>query len=163
MDFAEFDALAEPLQRRWAQEEAQHGFALIGRHVCTPEVIALVEGRMGVIFPDKYKVFMTRYGGGVFGFVELLPLVEPDKPARRGDIWSENERWFPERDFVAVAEVGTGDYWGFPVTDGRCHDQVWFHFHDQDDHKPVAVDFLEFIAEQALKSPADRALERRDR
>jgi transposase InsO family protein len=59
--------------------------------------------------------------------------------------------------------VGTGDYWGFPVTDGRCHEQVWFHFHDDNDHEPVAADFLEFIAEYGLKSSTDRTLECRDR
>ncbi|MEV0567582.1 SMI1/KNR4 family protein [Dactylosporangium sp. NPDC050588] len=161
MDFAEFDMLAEPLRQRSAREQARHGFALVDGLVSTPEVIALVEGRMGIVLPDKYKVFMTRYGGGVFGFVELFPLVEPGKPARYGDVWSENEEWFPEGDFVAVAAVGTGDYWGFPVTEGRCHEQVWFHFHDQEDHEPVAADFLEFIAEKGLKSPADRVMERR--
>jgi hypothetical protein len=61
-----------------------------------------------------------------------------------------------------VAEVGTGDYWGFTVIDGRCHEQVWFHSHDHNDHEPVASDFLEFVAEHGLKSSADRALERRD-
>ena len=33
MDFAEFDALAEPLLRRSAEEQARHGFALIDGHV----------------------------------------------------------------------------------------------------------------------------------
>lgn len=99
----------------------------------------------------------------MFGFVDLLPLVEPEKPGRHGEVWTENDRYFPDRDFVAVAEVGTGDYWRFPVTDGRCHEQVWFHFHDGGDREPVAADFLEVVVEYGLKNSSDRALERRRR
>ncbi|MFF5233246.1 SMI1/KNR4 family protein [Dactylosporangium sp. NPDC000521] len=160
MDLTEFDALAEPLLRESAESVARWGFALIEGRTSTPEEIARAEDRMGVTFPDKYKAFMTRHGGGQFGFVELLPLVDPDRPGEN-DVWTENNTWFPDRDFVAVAEVGTGDYWGFPVADGRCREQIWFHFHDGYERELVAADFLEFIAEYALKSPSDRALERR--
>ena len=58
--------------------------------------------------------------------------------------------------------MGTGDHWGFPVLDGRCQDSVRFHFHDAGDDRPIAADFLEFVAEYRLKSSADQALERRD-
>ncbi|WP_203904789.1 SMI1/KNR4 family protein [Virgisporangium aliadipatigenens] len=59
--------------------------------------------------------------------------------------------------------MGTGDYWCFPVTAGRCHEQVWCHFHDQNDREQVASDFLEFVAQYGLKSSTDRTLERRAR
>jgi hypothetical protein len=55
-------------------------------------------------------------------------------------------------DLVAVAPVGTGDYWGFPVVDGRCLDEVWFHFHDAGDAELDASDFLEFVARRGLRS-----------
>ncbi|BCJ47818.1 hypothetical protein GCM10010168_21770 [Actinoplanes ianthinogenes] len=67
------------------------------------------------------------------------------------DLRTINDREFPDRSFVAVAPVGTGDHWGFPVVDGRCSEQVWFHFHDADDDELVAQDFLEFVASHALK------------
>lgn len=167
MDVATFESLVEPLQRRSAESRARHGLGLIDGYTSTPEVIAGVEDRMGVILPDKYKYFVTRYGGGVFGFVELLPLVGPDigpgEASRGGDLCAVNDQFFPGRDFVAVAEVGTGDYWGFPVTSRRCDEEVWFRFHDHEDREQVAADFLEFVAEHGLKSSADRALERRNR
>ncbi|WP_239159338.1 SMI1/KNR4 family protein [Winogradskya humida] len=63
-----------------------------------------------------------------------------------------NDQEFPDRSFVAVAAVGTGDHWGFPVEEGRCLEQVWFHFHDAgDDDEIVAADFLEFLAAHALR------------
>ncbi|MFC5000639.1 SMI1/KNR4 family protein [Dactylosporangium cerinum] len=162
MDLAAFDALAEPLRRKSAESVARHGFALVEGRTCTPDEIARVEDRMGVTFPERYKAFMMRYGGGVFGYLELFFPVDPDGPETRLGVRSENDLEFPDRDFVAVAAVGTGDYWGFPVTDGRCHEQVWFHFHDDYDRELVAADFLEFVAEYGLKSSTDRALERRN-
>jgi hypothetical protein len=160
MDLAEFEALAEPLRRKSTASQAQYGFTLIDGQTATAEEIAKAELDMAVAFPVRYKAFMSRFGGGVFGFVELFPIVAT--PDGYDDLRTANDREFPDRGFLAVAAVGTGDHWGFPVTDGRCHESVWFHFHDGGDDEPVAADFLEFMAEQALKSSADRALERRD-
>lgn len=52
--------------------------------------------------------------------------------------------------FIAVALVGTGDHWGFPVTGGRCHEQVRFRYHDAGDDEPVAHDVLDFVASRGL-------------
>jgi antitoxin YobK len=151
MDFAEFDALAEVLRQKSAASQAEYDFALIDGCVATAGEIADIERRMGVVLPDKYKTFMIRYGGGAFGFVDLFPVVaEPEE--HDDDLWAVNSREFPDRSFVAVAPVGTGDCWGFPVTDGRCHDEIWFHFHDAGDAQLVAADFLEFVADHGLKS-----------
>ncbi|MFD0743167.1 hypothetical protein ACFQ1L_16295 [Phytohabitans flavus] len=68
------------------------------------------------------------------------------------DLRSVNDREFPDRTFIAVAPVGTGDHWGFPVTDGRCHDEVWFHFHDAGAPELDAADFLEFVAHRGLSA-----------
>ncbi|GGN73061.1 hypothetical protein GCM10010112_42120 [Actinoplanes lobatus] len=100
-----------------------------------------------------------RFGGGLFGFVELFPIMAAPEEAR--DLRTVNDREFPDRTFVVVAPVGTGDHWGFPVRDGRCQEQVWCTYHDAVDDEPVAADFLEFVAEHGLKSSSDRALERR--
>ncbi|GIE86478.1 hypothetical protein Are01nite_29580 [Actinoplanes regularis] len=151
MELPEFDALAGPLRQESAAAEAEYGFALIEGRTATPDDFASVERQMGVILPEKYKAFMTRYGGGMFGSVELFPVVaEPEEGG--DDLWSMNEREFPDRGFVAIAPVGTGDHWGFPVADGQCHEQVWFHFHDAGDDEPVAADFLEFVATRGLKN-----------
>jgi antitoxin YobK len=34
---------------------------------------------------------------------------------------------FPDGSVVALAPVGTGDFWGFPVKDGQCRGEVWFY------------------------------------
>ena len=151
MDPAEFDALIEPLRQRSAASAAVHGLALIEGCTATANEIADVEHQMGVVLPAKYKEFMMRYGGGVFGFVELFPIVI--HAADDGeDLRSVNDREFPDRTFIAVAPVGTGDHWGFPVVDGRCRDEVWFQFHDAGEPELDAADFLEFVAHHGLNS-----------
>jgi hypothetical protein len=77
--------------------------------------------------------------GGVFGFVDLFHVVS--RSPNGDDLTSVNEREFPGREFIAVAPVGTGDHWGFPVTGGRCYDEVWFYFHDAGDPELDARDF----------------------
>ena len=160
MDLAEFDALAQPLLQESAAKQAQYGFAFVEGHTVTAEEITGVEREMAIAFPDKYKAFMMRYGGGIFGFVELFPLAPV--PSGADDLRTVNDREFADRRFVAIAPAGTGDHWGFPVIDGRCSEQVWFHFHDAGGDELVAADILEFVAERGLKSSADRALERRE-
>ena len=153
MDLAEFEVLVEPLRQKSAAVLAEHGLAIIGGWTATADEIARVELDMAVTLPDKYTAFMMRFGGGAFGFVDLLPiLATPEEP---DDLRTVNDLEFPDRNFVAVAPVGTGDYWGFPVVDGRCQDSVWFRFHDAGDDRPVATDFLEFVAEYGLKSSSN--------
>jgi hypothetical protein len=82
-----------------------------------------VERQLGALLPDQYKTFMMRYGGGMFGFVELFPIGH--RPDAAEDLVSVNRDEFPDGSFLAVAPVGTGDHWGFPVDAGRCADEVW--------------------------------------
>ena len=151
MDLTEFDVLAEGLRAKSAASQSNYGFALIDGRVAGDDEIAYVERRMGVALPAGYKAFMRSYGGGMFGLVDLLPIVaEPD--GSEDDLLTVNDREFPDRTFVAVAPVGTGDYWAFPVADRRCRDEVCFCFHDGGEPEPVAADFLEFVASHGLKS-----------
>jgi hypothetical protein len=66
------------------------------------------------------------------------------------DVVSVSQREDPTGSFVAVAPVGTGDYWGFPVINVRCSDQVRFHFHDAGQPELAANDFLTFVANRGL-------------
>jgi antitoxin YobK len=132
MDFLEFDALAEPLRQKSAGSAAAYGFVLIEGQTATVDEVADVEQQLGVNLPEKDKAFMMRYGGGQFGFVDLFPIVTSSSGYGENPM-SVNDRQFPERTFIAVAPVGTGDHWGFPVVDGRCRDEVWFTFHDAGD------------------------------
>jgi hypothetical protein len=147
VDFTEFDRLVEPLRARSAAMQAAHGFALIEARTASAEELLDAEQRLGATLPSQYKTFMMRYGGGQFGSIDLLPV----SAASGGeDVVSVSQREDPTGSFVAVAPVGTGDHWSFPVINGRCNDQVWFRFHDAGDPELVANDFLTFVANHGL-------------
>jgi hypothetical protein len=155
VDFEEFDRLTAPLRERSATMAGRYGFPLIGAHTASPEDIAWAESALGVTLPAKYKTLMSRYGGGQFGFVDLLP-VRATSARHRDDIVSVSQKEFPDGSYVAVAPVGTGDFWGFPVADARCRDEVWFCFHDAGEPAAVASDFLEFIARHGIQPRSAR-------
>jgi len=148
VDFAEFDRLVEPLRARSAAMQASHGFALIDARSASAQELLEAEQRLGATLPSQYKTFMMHYGAGQFGSVDLLPIT-PVIPGRE-DVVSVSKREDPAGSFVAVAPVGTGDYWGFPVINGRCSDQVWFRFHDAGAPELAANDFLTFVANRGL-------------
>ncbi|WP_161594873.1 SMI1/KNR4 family protein [Verrucosispora sp. SN26_14.1] len=148
MNLEEFDALVEPLRQKSAASIAAYGFTLIEGRTATTAEIDDLEKRLGVTLPEKYRSFMMRYGGGMVGCVELFPIAGGDSG---DDVKSVNDREFPERTFIAIAPVGSGDYWGFPVDDGNCRDEVWFHFHDGGDPELEAPDVLGFVARRGLR------------
>lgn len=150
MDIAQFDVLAESLPEQSAASLAKYGFALIEGCTATDDEVCQAETRLGVTLPDNYKAFMVRYGGGMFGSVDLFPIVNRESDHDE-DLLSVNDREFPDRTFIAVSPVGTGDHWGFPVTNRRCHDEVWFHFHDDGEPELDSADFLEFVARHGLR------------
>lgn len=46
--------------------------------VASDEDVALANTSLGTQLPDDYIWFMQHYGGGAFGFVEILPIVAPE-------------------------------------------------------------------------------------
>jgi antitoxin YobK len=150
MDFEEFDQLAERLRERDATI-AVDGFRLIEARTASIGELAEAERSLGATLPTQYREFMLRYGGGMFGCVELLPVRAGTSRKDVDDVVSVSRHESPDGSFVAVAAVGTGDFWGFPVVDGRCLDGVWFYYHDGDDPTPESTDFLEFVARTGLR------------
>ncbi|MEV1147917.1 SMI1/KNR4 family protein [Micromonospora sp. NPDC049799] len=148
MDFEEFDQHVQSLRARTAQSgfEAIEDFKVIEGLTASAEEIAEAERALGATLPAQYKAFMMRYGGGSFGFLDLLPIPTAGSAHHVDDVVSVSQAEFPDGSFVAVAPVGTGDYWCFPAIDGRCSDEVWFHYHDADDPTLGAPDFLHFAA-----------------
>lgn len=106
-----------------------------------------VEGVLGVRLPPLYRAFLPRVGGQ-FLFLDVLPAVARD--SRSDDLLTENQGPSSIPDFVAIAPVGTGDWWGFPVVDGTCDDRVFFWDHETGDLELVAADVLEFLASYGL-------------
>ncbi|MEU6074238.1 SMI1/KNR4 family protein [Micromonospora sp. NPDC047074] len=153
MDLEEFDQHVQSLRTRAARSgfEEIEDFKVIEGLTVSAEDITEAERALGATLPEPYKAFMLRYGGGQFGFLDLLPMPTASSAHHVDDVVYVSQAEFPDGSFVAVAPVGTGDYWCFPVLDGRCSDEVWFHYHDADDPTLEAPDFLDFVARRGTQ------------
>ena len=148
METVDFDALFREVRARREGMEQLPDVKLFDLWRATEEDLAGAETALGVSLPQKYKDFMLRYGGGQFLFLDLLPVVSPDGHAET--LLEANRREVSGREFVVVAPVGTGDWWGFVSTGGACADQVSFLDHEDGSIQPEAEDFLEFVARHGL-------------
>jgi SMI1-KNR4 cell-wall len=149
MEFEEFEAQVESFQAERAGKRYPPEFKLFDSWRATDDELAMVESELGTRLPAKYKRFMRVFGGGVFAFVDLLPAKSPD--GRGEDLLSVNKGEYAVPDFVAVAPVGTGDWWGFVTDDGVCGEQVSFLDHEDGSVQPDSTDFYEFAVAKGLR------------
>jgi hypothetical protein len=150
MEFEEFEILARNARAATVGEVLPEGFQLFDSWRASEAEIQHVESRLNVRLPEKYKEFMRRRGGGVFLYVELLPIASPGE--RSEDLMGVNSSEFRVDDFIAVSPVGTGDWWGFSVLNGVCGDAVDMWIHDDGTIERTDSDFLEFAARQGLRA-----------
>jgi hypothetical protein len=121
MEFDELDAQVEAVRAERSRTDPPE-FQLFDLVPASDGDLARVETELQTRLPDKFKEFMRRFGGGEFAFLELLPAVSADD--RVADLLATNQGDHAMPGFVAIAPVGTGDYWGFVSTDGVCEDAV---------------------------------------
>jgi antitoxin YobK len=140
MKMAEFE-LRLNLVRRRRSASMPADFEPFEFLTASDQELRRVEDELGAVLPAQYREFMMRYGGGEFLFLDLVPV---------GDLVSVN-RFEQVPDFVVIAPVGTGDSWGFDVSDGVCGDEVSFWFHDDRRREPDSADFLEFLSAKGLR------------
>ncbi|BCJ55406.1 hypothetical protein Asp14428_68810 [Actinoplanes sp. NBRC 14428] len=149
MEFEELEAQVESFRAERAGRQYPPGFQLFDSMTATDADLAAVEAALETRLPSKYRRFMQAYGGGVFSFVELLPVRSPDSSDE--DLLSVNLGAYAVPNFVAVAPVGTGDWWGFVSKDGVCNEQVSFIDHEDGAVQVQFGDFYEFALAKGLR------------
>jgi len=149
MEFEELEAQVESFRAERAGKQYPLGFQLFDSWTATDDDLATVEIELGTQLPSKYKRFMRAFGGGVFSFVELLPAKSLD--GRSEDLLSVNTGEYAVPNFVAVAPVGTGDWWGFVSENGVCREQVSFLDHEDGSVQLDSADFYEFASAKGLR------------
>lgn len=116
MEFDEFEGHFDYAQAKFAGNRVPEGVRLFDYARASDQDLDRVEASLGVRLPQKYREFMKRYGGGQFLFIDLLLATSED--VQTEDLVSVNSNASWNSSFVAVAPVGTGDWWGFSVIEG---------------------------------------------
>ncbi|MGW7517196.1 SMI1/KNR4 family protein [Streptomyces sp. NPDC054796] len=147
MEFEEFEEKLRAAQQKHAPPGRPPELHPFDSWTASDEDIARVQEELGSTLPRKYTEFMRRHGGGQFLFVDLLPVLSHD--GTEDDLVTSN-REINATGFIAVAPVGTGDWWGFHSVKGECGDEVIFLDHEDGSTQLAAADFLEFLSAQAL-------------
>ncbi len=85
-----------------------------------------VQRALDVQLPEDYTTFLKKYGGGVFGQVDIFTV----DVSHNSYILIDQPRFAEGREFIAVSPNGCGDYYGYRVVDGKCQDKVMFWDHE---------------------------------
>jgi hypothetical protein len=149
VDVEEFDALFQAARARYARMDEPPDFKTFDLWQTTEQELASVEAILETRLPRDYREFMLRYGGGMFLFVDLYPVVSPTS-GRDGLVEANRHDW-SDPTFIVVAPVGSGDEWGFSSVDGICEDEVSFLDHEDGSRQFWAADFFEFLARTGLR------------
>ncbi|MFD5284335.1 SMI1/KNR4 family protein [Streptomyces rubrogriseus] len=149
MEFEEFETHLAAARTKRAALSSPEDFEAFEERAASEEDLRAAERALHARLPEDYREFMKRHGGGMFLFLDLLPISGSD--GQEDDLLKVNLREFADVDFVAVAPVGTGDWWGFSVIDGHCVDQVSFWDHEDGRVQFEADDFLGFLARAGLR------------
>lgn len=149
MEFDEFETLLRDAQVEFAGGRVPEGLGLFDYIRASDQDLERVELELAARLPQKYREFMNRYGGGQFLFIDLLPVISGENSSE--DLLRVNADAPWNGSFVAVAPVGTGDWWGFSVVNGKCKEGVDFIYHEDGRVEEVSHDFLEFLSKQALR------------
>ncbi|MET9081132.1 SMI1/KNR4 family protein [Streptomyces sp. NPDC004237] len=146
MDFSEFAPHVDAAVARHQALGLPDEMSPFEHLLASDEDLDRAERELGVRLPEQYKEFMKRYGGGAFASLDLLPVT----PRDREDLLEVNETERFSVPFVAIAPVGTGDWWGFKVNEGACSTEVSFYFFEEGSLESESPDFLTFATKQGL-------------
>ncbi|MFD5575194.1 SMI1/KNR4 family protein [Streptomyces cadmiisoli] len=149
MEFEEFEVHLAATRAKRAGLSGPEGFEVFECRAASEGELLRAEGALHAQLPQEYREFMKRHGGGMFLFLDLLPVVGSGD--QDDDLLKANLQEFFGGDFVAVAPVGTGDWWGFSVIDGCCTDQVNFWDHEDGQVQFEADSFLNFLVREGLR------------
>ncbi|QXH44770.1 SMI1/KNR4 family protein [Pseudomonas xanthosomatis] len=143
MNFEEFSKLAnEKIQKNpiWFQLERDAP--------SNDEEVIRVESNLGIQLPDEYKQFVKTYGGGYFAFsIVYSPNPNSDFPLEK----INTDNTFDT--YILFSENGSGDYYGFPVSDKKCSSSIFFWDHESGQWNGTEyLNFYCFLADKALSS-----------
>lgn len=140
MDFEVFTRLVEKRKR-----EKPALFELEHDKILSIEEIALQEKSNHISIPEKYRLFLLRYGGGYFGFVNAYSLDSESCffiPDHMDDV--------PEG-YIPISDNGCGDLFLLKMEYGGLQEQVYFLDHETKDIQATRyADVFAYLLEAGL-------------
>ena len=109
-----------------------------------------IEMYYGIKFPESYKMFLKKYGGGYFAYTVVYSC---DSNSNFYILERVAKDWVEKNNFFPVIDFETGDLAGFRVRDKVCENRISVFDHDVGD---IVVckecDFFEALVLYGLKS-----------
>lgn len=141
MDFNTFKCIVEK-----AKVECPLLFELDHDEIPQMEDIVAFQKQHHLQLPKKYIQFLSNYGGGYFGYANIYSF---DKNSY---FYLCNHNENKPASFLYVADNECGDYYAFPVENGKCQDRVVLLNHENSQVCSTEFsDILEYLVKVGLK------------
>lgn len=145
MNFEEFSKLIAEKKRSnpiW--------FQLEGDAPSSKEEIYQLEANIDAQLPDEYRQFVTKFGSGYFAFSAVYsPNPDSNFPLEKTNFNNQGIR----KNHIIFSENGSGDHYGFQVSEKKCSSGVFFWDHELEEwHKTEYSNLFAFLASTALNN-----------
>lgn len=124
-------------------------FGLDSDKIADEEDIELVEEFYNIKLPSSYKEFVHEYGGGYFAHSTIFSC---DSSSDFYIIRNNPKEFVKEYNFIAIADLETGDLAGYHICNNTCDVKISIYDHEKNNVKNTDIQNLfEYIAKYGLK------------
>ena len=122
-------------------------FALEQDTIPTINEIENFEKRYSIVLPEKYRLFISEFGGGYFGYANIYSL------DINSNYFIMKHKLLVPKSYLPIADNGCGDYYVLKCNGEHCSDSVYFYTHDsQEINDTIYHDILEYLLDIGLKA-----------
>ena len=105
------------------------------------------EKRYSIVLPEKYRLFISEFGGGYFGYANIYSL------DINSNYFIMKHKLLVPKSYLPIADNGCGDYYVLKCNGEHCSDSVYFYTHDsQEINDTIYHDILEYLLDIGLKA-----------
>lgn len=143
MNIYKFDELVQKMNNKHPKI-----FALDSDNPPSTREIKELEEYYDIEFPNSYKEFLLRYGGGYFAFTVVYSMDKKSSFFIKDNIKAE---FINENHFIPVIDFETGDMIGFKIEDKKCKELMALYNHEERILSDLNKDLFEVLAKYGLK------------
>ncbi len=110
--------------------------------------IEFAEKHYGIMFPDCYRKFIKKYGGGSFAHGSIFSC---DENSIYYIIKNVHKDIVKEKKILPFYDFETGDVAAFRINNEIISDKIVIYDHESEKIEETNLDFFEFVVKYALK------------